>query len=116
MAQSWVGQHSIHIFQVYSFYISSPLVSLALWSNTSRSPKNNEHKVEELGFTFTLPADLVETECIVRVMRTEYDHYSKFARSFDAPVAPESLGELLEEDIPEEDPPPPPDEEPTEET
>ncbi|XP_064116681.1 LOW QUALITY PROTEIN: dynein axonemal intermediate chain 7 homolog [Macrobrachium nipponense] len=94
---------------VYSFFTSSPLVSLALWSNTTRSPKNNIHKIDELGFTFTLPADLSEMECVVRVMRTEYDHYSKFARTFDTPNVPEPLGELLEEDIPEEDPPPPED-------
>ncbi|XP_066969371.1 dynein axonemal intermediate chain 7-like [Macrobrachium rosenbergii] len=106
---------------VYSFFTSSPLVSLALWSNTTRSPKNNIHKIDELGFTFTLPADLSEMECIVRVMRTEYDHYSKFARTFDTPNVPEPLGELLggdlatssdcplKEDIPEEDPPPPED-------
>lgn len=31
--------------QVYSFFTSSPLVSLALWSNTTRSPKNNNHQV-----------------------------------------------------------------------
>ncbi|XP_068243751.1 dynein axonemal intermediate chain 7-like [Palaemon carinicauda] len=98
---------------VYSFFTSSPLVSLALWSNTTRSPKNNAHQIGELGFTFTLPADLAEMECIVRVMRTEYDHYSKFARTFDAPNVPEPLGELLEEDIPEEDPPQP-DEQPPE--
>ncbi|MPC20593.1 Axonemal protein [Portunus trituberculatus] len=29
---------------VYAFFTSSPLVSLALWSNTTRSPKNNSHE------------------------------------------------------------------------
>ncbi|XP_047487265.1 dynein axonemal intermediate chain 7 homolog [Penaeus chinensis] len=100
--------------QVYSFFTSSPLVSLALWSNTTRSPKNNNHqlaltssqfrKVKELGFTFTLPADLSEAECVVRVMRTEYDHYSKFARTYNPPLVPETCGELIDEEEPEETP------------
>ncbi|XP_076047226.1 dynein axonemal intermediate chain 7 homolog [Oratosquilla oratoria] len=77
--------HLDHETQVYSFFDSSPLVALALWSNTARSPKNNVHEVEKLGLTFTLPADLVTSECVVRVMRTEYDHYSQFARTFYAP-------------------------------
>ncbi|XP_053652417.1 dynein axonemal intermediate chain 7-like [Cherax quadricarinatus] len=104
--------HLDHETMVYSFFTSSPLVSLALWSNTTRSPKNNSHEVTELGFTFTLPGDLVETECVVRVMRTEYDHYSKFARTYNPPVVPEEQTTLLEdggeeEEVePEEQPPP----------
>ncbi|XP_037792261.1 axonemal 84 kDa protein-like [Penaeus monodon] len=89
--------HLDHETMVYSFFTSSPLVSLALWSNTTRSPKNNNHQVKELGFTFTLPADLSEAECVVRVMRTEYDHYSKFARTYNPPLVPETCGELIGE-------------------
>ncbi|XP_069178268.1 dynein axonemal intermediate chain 7 homolog isoform X2 [Procambarus clarkii] len=104
--------HLDHETMVYSFFTSSPLVSLALWSNTTRSPKNNSHEVKELGFTFTLPADLVEADCVVRVMRTEYDHYSKFARTFNPPLVQEKDITLLEdggeeeEATPEEQPPP----------
>ncbi|XP_063841391.1 dynein axonemal intermediate chain 7 homolog isoform X2 [Scylla paramamosain] len=85
---------------VYAFFTSSPLVSLALWSNTTRSPKNNSHEVKELGFTFTLPEDLAEAECVVRVMRTEYDHYSKFARTFNSPDVPEPDITLLDVEDP----------------
>ncbi|XP_071538177.1 dynein axonemal intermediate chain 7-like [Panulirus ornatus] len=95
-----------HETMVYSFFTSSPLVSLALWSNTTRSPKNNWHEVKELGFTFTLPADLVELECVVRVMRTEYDHYSKFARTFTSPNVPEKETSLLDETMEGTDAPP----------
>ncbi|KAG7153283.1 Axonemal 84 kDa protein-like [Homarus americanus] len=87
--------HLDHETMVYSFFTSSPLVSLALWSNTTRSPKNNCHEVKELGFTFTLPEDLVEAECVVRVMRTEYDHYSKFAPTFNTPNVQETHATLL---------------------
>ncbi|XP_063604864.1 dynein axonemal intermediate chain 7 homolog, partial [Penaeus indicus] len=96
--------HLDHETMVYSFFTSSPLVSLALWSNTTRSPKNNNHQVKELGFTFTLPADLSEAECVVRVMRTEYDHYSKFARTYNPPLVPETCGDLIDEEEPEETP------------
>ncbi|KAK4286942.1 hypothetical protein Pmani_039976 [Petrolisthes manimaculis] len=101
-----------HETMVYSFYTTSPLVSLALWSNTTRSPKNNSHQVNELGFTFTLPEELIEVECVVRVMRTEYDHYSKFANTYTPPTVPETAVTLLEmeeerEDTPREEPPPP---------
>ncbi|XP_042209640.1 dynein axonemal intermediate chain 7-like [Homarus americanus] len=89
--------HLDHETMVYSFFTSSPLVSLALWSNTTRSPKNNCHEVKELGFTFTLPEDLVEAECVVRVMRTEYDHYSKFAPTFNTPNVQETHATLLED-------------------
>ncbi|XP_050725906.1 dynein axonemal intermediate chain 7 homolog [Eriocheir sinensis] len=88
---------------VYAFFTSSPLVSLALWSNTTRSPKNNSHEVKELGFTFTLPEDLAEAECVVRVMRTEYDHYSKFARTYNSPDVPEPDCSLLEAEDPDEE-------------
>lgn len=51
--------------------------------------------MKELGFTFTLPEDLAEAECVVRVMRTEYDHYSKFARTYNSPDVPEPDCSLL---------------------
>ena len=46
-------------------------------------------QVEELGLELTLPSGLLATECAVRVMNTQYDHFSKFADTADTPdVAP----------------------------
>ena len=44
---------------------------------------------EDLGFGFELPQSLMGTVGAVRVMRVEYDHYSKMCRSNKIP--PRSL-------------------------
>ncbi|KAF2356149.1 Cancer susceptibility candidate 1 N-terminal, partial [Trinorchestia longiramus] len=86
-----LAPHLDHDSMVYSFFQASPLVSVSLWSNTTRSPKNSSLTVEELGVSFDLPPSVVEKECVVRVMRTEYDHYSKFSASYSCPSAPTDL-------------------------
>ncbi|XP_047738461.1 dynein axonemal intermediate chain 7-like [Hyalella azteca] len=80
--------HLDHDTMVYAFFQGSPLVSVALWSNTTRSPKNAEHSVQELGLSYHLPPSVVQKECVVSVVRTEYDHYSKFSTSYSCPPPP----------------------------
>ena len=40
---------------------------------------------ESLGFSFELPGDLVGNVFAVRVMRVQYDHYSKMCKSYRIP-------------------------------
>lgn len=56
------------IWQVYSFFTSSPLVSLALWSNTTRSPKNNNHQV------YLFRRCLILFQSISLVIKARYFH------------------------------------------
>ncbi len=68
-------------------FLSSPLVSLGLWGNavSAKSLRVKGADFAELGFGFELPADLVGNVFAVRVMRVEYDHYSKMCRSNKIP-------------------------------
>ncbi|KAF0298630.1 Protein CASC1 [Amphibalanus amphitrite] len=56
-------------------------VSLAVWSNCSKNLKNKGFLFKDLGVRFELPKQLMDKDIAVRIMRTEYDHVSKFCRS-----------------------------------
>ncbi|XP_037070537.1 dynein intermediate chain CFAP94, axonemal-like [Pollicipes pollicipes] len=56
-------------------------ISLALWSNCSKNLKNKGYLFQDLGVRFELPKQLMDKDIAVRIMRTEYDHVSKFCRT-----------------------------------
>ncbi len=57
-------------------------MSLGLWGNVvAKNMRVKGTNFETLGFGFELPADLIGSIFAVRVMRVEYDHYSKMCKS-----------------------------------
>ena len=61
-------------------------VSLGLWGNVvAKNMRVKGTHFEALGFEFELPSDLMGNIFAVRVMRVEYDHYSKICRSNKIP-------------------------------
>ena len=71
---------------VLQYFLSSDLVSLGLWGNVvAKNLRVKGTNFESLGFGFELPADLIGNVFAVRVMRVEYDHYSKICRSYKIP-------------------------------
>ena len=68
---------------VLQYFLNSELVSLGLWGNVvSKNMRVKGTNFESLGFGFELPADLIGNILFaVRVMRVEYDHYSKMCKS-----------------------------------
>ena len=51
----------------------------------AKNMRVNGTNFEDLGFGFELPQSLMGTVGAVRVMRVEYDHYSKMCRSNKIP-------------------------------
>jgi hypothetical protein len=60
------------------------VAALGLWRNNKkmRSETMRGSAFKELGFTFEFPSTILEDiECIFRVMKTSFDHYSHRCRS-----------------------------------
>ena len=71
---------------VLQHFLSSDLVSLGLWGNVmAKNMRVKGTNFEALGFEFELPQSLMGTVGAVRVMRVEYDHYSKMCQSNKMP-------------------------------
>lgn len=67
---------------VLQHFLTSELVSLGLWGNVmAKNMRVKGTNFESLGFGFELPQSLMGTVGAVRVMRVEYDHYSKMCKS-----------------------------------
>ena len=71
---------------VLQHFLSSDLVSLGLWGNVmAKNMRVKGTHFEDLGFEFELPQSLMGTVGAVRVMRVQYDHYSKMCQSNKMP-------------------------------
>ena len=71
---------------VLQHFLSSDLVSLGLWGNVmAKNMRVKGTSFETLGFEFELPQSLMGTVGAVRVMRVQYDHYSKMCKSNKMP-------------------------------
>ena len=71
---------------VLQHFLTSDLVSLGLWGNVmAKNMRVKGTNFETLGFEFELPQSLMGTVGAVRVMRVEYDHYSKMCASNKQP-------------------------------
>ena len=71
---------------VLQHFLTSELVSLGLWGNVmAKNMRVKGTNFESLGFGFELPQSLMGTVGAVRVMRVEYDHYSKMCKSNKIP-------------------------------
>ena len=83
---------------VLQHYLESDLVQLGLWGNIiEKNMRVKGTEFENLGFTFELPRSLMGIIGAVRVMRVEYDHYSKRCPSNAIPpVHPDDVETLLE--------------------
>lgn len=67
---------------VLQHFLTSDLVSLGLWGNVAgKNMRIKGTQFESLGFEFELPDDLIGNIFAVRVMRVQYDHYSKMCKS-----------------------------------
>ena len=63
---------------VLQHYMESDIVQLGLWGNVvEKNMRVKGTDFENLGFSFELPKSLMGIRGAVRVMRVEYDHYSK---------------------------------------
>ena len=63
---------------VLQHYMESDIVQLGLWGNVvEKNMRVKGTEFESLGFSFELPKSLMGIRGAVRVMRVEYDHYSK---------------------------------------
>ena len=63
---------------VLQHYMESDIVQLGLWGNVvEKNMRVKGTEFENLGFSFELPKSLMGIRGAVRVMRVEYDHYSK---------------------------------------
>ena len=63
---------------VLQHYMESEIVQLGLWGNVvEKNMRVKGTEFENLGFSFELPKSLMGIRGAVRVMRVEYDHYSK---------------------------------------
>ena len=66
---------------VLQHYMESDIVQLGLWGNVvEKNMRVKGTEFENLGFSFELPKSLMGIRGAVRVMRVEYDHYSKVSR------------------------------------
>eukprot|EP00095_Tigriopus_kingsejongensis_P003535 snap_masked-scaffold106_size358372-processed-gene-1.3 protein:Tk03535 transcript:snap_masked-scaffold106_size358372-processed-gene-1.3-mRNA-1 annotation:"axonemal 84 kda protein" len=71
---------------VLKYFLKSPLVALGLWGNVvAKNMRVKGTHFDSLGFEFDLPNDLIGNIFAVRVMRVEYDHYSKMCSSNKIP-------------------------------
>ena len=70
---------------VLQHYMESDIVQLGLWGNVvEKNMRVKGTDFENLGFSFELPKSLMGIRGAVRVMRVEYDHYSKVRKlSYD---------------------------------
>ena len=67
-------------------FLSSDLVSVGLWGNVmAKNMRVKGTNFDTLGFEFELPQSLMGTVGAVRVMRVDYDHYSKMCKSNKMP-------------------------------
>lgn len=84
---------------VLQHFLTSDLVSLGLWGNViAKNTRIKGTDFESLGFGFELPQSLMGTVGAVRVMRVEYDHYSKMCKSNKIPpIAKKDLPTYMEE-------------------
>ncbi|ELU16422.1 hypothetical protein CAPTEDRAFT_227810 [Capitella teleta] len=57
------------------------VITLSMWGNLSKNPRIKSHEFEEKGFMFEMPKMLTLMDCAVRVLFTEYDHYSEHSKS-----------------------------------
>ena len=83
---------------VLQHYMESAIVQLGLWGNVvEKNMRVKGTDFENLGFSFELPRSLMGIRGAVRVMRVEYDHYSKRCPSNGIPpVHPDDKESLLE--------------------
>ena len=69
---------------VLQHYMESDIVQLGLWGNVvEKNMRVKGTEFENLGFSFELPKSLMGIRGAVRVMRVEYDHYSKVSDDDD---------------------------------
>ena len=69
---------------VLQHYMESDIVQLGLWGNVvEKNMRVKGTEFENLGFSFELPKSLMGIRGAVRVMRVEYDHYSKVSGDDD---------------------------------
>ena len=66
---------------VLQHYMESDIVQLGLWGNVvEKNMRVKGTEFENLGFSFELPKSLMGIRGAVRVMRVEYDNYSKVGK------------------------------------
>ena len=83
---------------VLQHYMESAIVQLGLWGNVvEKNMRVKGTDFENLGFSFELPRSLMGIRGAVRVMRVEYDHYSKRCSSIILiiPIISDSLVILI---------------------
>ncbi|XP_022108639.1 axonemal 84 kDa protein-like isoform X2 [Acanthaster planci] len=66
------------------FVKSSSDFTLMLWGNLIKNPRFKSYEFEEENFIFELPKQLALSDIAIRVLRTQYDHYSHLCRTFHA--------------------------------
>ena len=83
---------------VLQHYMESEIVQLGLWGNVvEKNMRVKGTEFENLGFSFELPKSLMGIRGAVRVMRVEYDHYSKRCPSNGIPpIHQDDVPTLLE--------------------
>ncbi|XP_038049724.1 axonemal 84 kDa protein-like isoform X2 [Patiria miniata] len=62
----------------------SPDFTVMLWGNLTKNPRFKSFEFEEEKFIFELPKQLALSDIAIRVVRTQYDHYSHLCRTFHA--------------------------------
>ncbi|CAH1786904.1 unnamed protein product, partial [Owenia fusiformis] len=93
--------------------IGNEIATLCMWGNLSKNPRIKSHEFEEMGFTFELPKILTLSDCAMRILFLNYDHFSMYCKTFyprkkekivEEPVEEEVVEEVKEEEVKEEAP------------
>lgn len=62
--------------------VSDSVITLCCWGNLSKNPRIKSFEFNDMGVTFEIPKVLSLSDCAVRILFTEYDHYSQLCRTY----------------------------------
>ncbi|XP_037552068.1 dynein axonemal intermediate chain 7 [Nematolebias whitei] len=60
--------------------VQDTMMTLCLWANLKKSPSFKGLNFKDVGLSFQLPKQLVESDVIVRILYTRYDHLTMLSR------------------------------------
>ncbi|XP_025088707.1 axonemal 84 kDa protein-like isoform X3 [Pomacea canaliculata] len=57
-------------------------IVLCVWGNLSKNPRIKSFEFTNAGCSFDIPRQLTLSDCAIRYMRTTFDHFSAYSKSF----------------------------------
>lgn len=83
-------------------------ISLCVWGNLSKNPRIRAFEFAAVGFGFDIPKVLTLSNCCVRYLHTQFDHYSQYSKAYyprhkkkeeeDVPAVPQQPPEATTEE------------------